>query len=370
MRGIKRLLSTTAVSALAAVSMTAISTSGASAEESILKDRKIGFVLNSKAMSVYQTPDSKAECPNGFNDGPREQFVKLYPEGQKRTVVDTQLAYESEWWGPQKEGWEPQAFKSPAGNIAIGLNLDGKVGPNDFTSPDGEKGIDNQMYRVIGCIVGWRGPEGQSRHFVKSYQQKFEYNRTMFEITEVDSLVNDPDVTVTLYRGREPLYSNAAGDFIAGGSQRIDYRWGKDFIHTVKGKIVDGVLTTEPKRVMMPESTARGVPKMDVHDWRLNLKLTETSAEGLMGGYIDIERFYNALGQNWGTHHRSYGQESLPSEYRALYRFADAVPNAEGVNTAISTSWDVKFSQVYIIHAPQQVAAGGKGPATATIPSR
>ena len=53
-----------------------------------------------------------------------------------------------------------------------------------------------------------------------------------------------------------------------------------------------------------------------------------------------------------------------------MYRFADAVPNAEGVNTAISTSWDVKFSQVYIIHAPQQVAADGKGPATATIPSR
>jgi hypothetical protein len=358
MCGIKRLLRIAAVGALAVMSVTAIGTNSVSAEDSILRDHKIGFVLNSKAMSVYQTPDSKAECPTGFNDGPREQFVKLFPEGrQQRTVVDTQLAYESEWWSPQKEGWEPQVFKSPAGNIAVGLNLDGKIGPNDFTSPDGTKGIDNQMYRVVGCIVGWRGPEGQSRHFVKSYQQKFEYNRTMFEITEVDSLVNDPDVTVTLYRGLEPLFSNAAGDFIAGGSQRIDYRWGKEFIHAVKGKIKDGVLTTDPKRVMMPESTARGVPKMDVHDWRLNLRLTETSAEGQMGGYIDIERFYNALGQNWGTHHRAYGQESLPSEYRALYRFADAVPNAEGVNTAISTSWDVKFSQVYIIHASQQVAA-------------
>ncbi|MGE0284251.1 MAG: hypothetical protein AB7P20_27040, partial [Rhizobiaceae bacterium] len=99
------------------------------------------------------------------------------------------------------------------------------------------------------------------------------------------------------------------------------------------------------------------------------LKLTETSAEGLMGGYIDIERFYNALGQNWGTHHRSYGQESLPSEYKALYRNADAIPDANGNFTAISAAWDVKFSQVYIIHAPGQVAAG-KGPVTDTKQSR
>ncbi len=366
MRGFKMLLSTTA---LAAATMIAGS---AAAEDSILKDRKIGFVLNSKAMAVYQTADAKAECPNGFNDGPREQFVKFFPESQKRTVVDTQLKYEQEWWNPTTDtSWEPQQFKQPAGNIAIGLNLDGKVGPNDFTSPDGETGIDNQIYRVIGCIVGWRGPEGQSRHFVRSYQQRFDYNRTMFEITEVDSLTNDPDVTVTLYRGRDPLFANAGGDFIGGGSQRIDYRWGKQFIHAVKGKIVDGVLMTEPKRVTMPESTARGVPKMDIHEWRLKLKLTETSAEGLMGGYIDVERFYNALGQNWGTHHRSYGQESLPSEYKALYRNADAVPDASGRNTAISAAWDVKFSQVYIIHSPQQVASkDDKGPVTSAVPSR
>ena len=354
MHGFKKLATATAIGVLAVAGVTAVGTHSASAEKPILKDRKIGFVLHSKQMAVYQTPDGKAECPNGFNDGPREQFAKFFPEGQKRTVVDTQLKYESEWWHPTTDAsWEPQPFKEPRSAISIGLDLDGKIGPNDFTSPEGEKGIDNQLYRVIGCIVGWRD-EGQSRHFVKSYQQRFDYNRTMFEITDVDSLVDDSDVTVTLYRGRDPLYSNASGDYVAGGSQRVDYRWGGQFIHAVKGKIVGGVLMTEPKRVTMPESTSRGVPKMDIHEWRLKLKITEAGAEGLMGGYIDIERFYNALGQNWGTHHRSYGQESLPSEYRALYRNADAVPDASGRNTAISAAWNVKFSQVYVIHAPQQ----------------
>ena len=32
--------------------------------------------------------------------------------------------------------------------IGEGFNLDGKIKPNDFVSPDGEKGIDNQLYRA------------------------------------------------------------------------------------------------------------------------------------------------------------------------------------------------------------------------------
>ena len=58
----------------------------------------IGYVMTNLFWSVYQTPDAKDECPNGFNDGPREQFEILFPAGQKRTVVDTQLKQEIETW--------------------------------------------------------------------------------------------------------------------------------------------------------------------------------------------------------------------------------------------------------------------------------
>ena len=43
------------------------------------------------------------------------------------------------------------------GRIADGFNLDGKIGANDFVSPDGEKGIDNALYRAWGCDAPWRG---------------------------------------------------------------------------------------------------------------------------------------------------------------------------------------------------------------------
>ena len=43
------------------------------------------------------------------------------------------------------------------GRIGDGFNLDGEIKANDFVSPDGEKGIDNALYRAWGCDAPWRG---------------------------------------------------------------------------------------------------------------------------------------------------------------------------------------------------------------------
>ena len=44
------------------------------------------------------------------------------------------------------------------GKISDGFNLDGKIKANDFVSPDGERGIDNALYRAWGCDPAYRGP--------------------------------------------------------------------------------------------------------------------------------------------------------------------------------------------------------------------
>ena len=355
----KTLLLSTAAGALLAM----LAASGVNAADAVLKDHKIGYVMVNKNVAVYQTPDGKAECPHGMNDGPREQFVRLYPDdGTKRTVLEAQLEREGEVWHPSTTLEPKLPFYEPQGNIGIGLNLDGKVGPNDLTSPDGEKGIDNQMYRAVGCVASYRGPDGSYRHFVESYMQKFDYNRTLIELTDVDNLENADNVTVTVYRGLDPLLADATGDFIAGGTNRADHRWGKEFIKKTHGRIVNGVLTTDPIDVYLPESLERGAPKQFVHAWRVRLKLTPETATGLMGGYVDVERMYNLLAQNWATHFRSYGQESLPSEYREFRKLADGYPDPKtGENTAISTGWEVKFNQVFIIHPPANVAQQDEG---------
>jgi len=329
------------------------------ADDTAPPDRRIGYALTEYYWANYQTPDGKVECPEGYNDGPREQFKILFPDdGSKRKMIDTQIARENEVWFPRTTP-ESLEFKEAQGPIAIGLNLDGTIGENDFTTPDGERGIDNQMYRAMGCIANYRGPDGTLYHFTTKYLQQHLYNRVVIELTEVDSLLNDDSVIVTTYRGRDKLMTDATGaSFIPGGSQRIDMRWGKQFIHRFQGKIVDGVLITEPGDWMFPATAAfEDTTFQYIRGAQFKLRLTPGRAEGLIGGYTDIEAFYLQLNASWSTHHQSYGQLSSQSFYRAMYRLADGYPDPEtGVNTAISSALDVKFTQVFVQHPPLEIS--------------
>ncbi len=348
---------------LTAAAITICNGSGTSADEmnSGIEDRTIGYVMTHTYWAIHQTEGAKIECPNGFNDGPREQFKILYPDnGQKQMLLDTQLEREGEIWFPSKDD-EPYPFYEAQGTTAIGLNLDGKIDANDFMSPDGDEGVDNQLYRAIGCIANYRGPDGTLYHFTNNYMQVFNYNRVLIELTDVDSLINDDDVTVTTYRGLDSLMTDATGnDFLPGGSQRVDPRWGKEFNQQFKGRIVEGVLTTDPADLTMPATAAfRDTTVQKIRDLRFKLRLTPERAEGLMAGYTDVQNFYYQLNAAWSTHLQSYGQLSSPSLYRALHRLADAYPDPlTGENTAISSTLDTKFTQVFIIHPDQQVASG------------
>ena len=316
------------------------------------KDRTIGYVMTSLYWSIYQTPDGKKECPKGFNDGPREQYAVLFPNGRKRTVVDTQLKLESETWFPSTLP-DPTPFHEATGGVSYGMNLDGKIGPNDFTSPDGEPGIDNQLFRALGCIIGFRGPDGVEYIFEPKEIRDSRFNRTMIELTGVDDLTNDNDVTVTVYRGLDRLLTDATGNQVMpGGSQRIDARFGKKFIKRLHGKIVDGVLTTEPvDELVLPWTTLDAPPTETIRDARFRLKLTPTSAEGLIGGYADVDSWYRLMLRNDSTHHLSNGQISGISLYKAMRRLADAHPDPKtGAMTAISAALDAKLVQVFIQH--------------------
>lgn len=350
----------------AAIALSACVVGGAAvandeASSAVLRDGRIGYVLTNKYWAVYQTPDGKTECPAGFNDGPREQFTKLFPDdGTKRTLLETQLARESEIYHPST-GEEPYPFHLVAGNTALGLDLDGKTDANDFVSPDGDEGIDNQLYRALGCVAGYRGPDGAIYHFENVYMQRYGVNRMMFEITDVESLVNDDDVTVTTYRGLDNLLTDATGKgFVAGGTQRVDALWGDHLVQKFKGKIADGVLTTTAADLGVPWSETFNTHTIQwMKDVRFSLRLTPEGAEGLMGGYVDVHNWNQRFIRAWSTHHSSYGQVSAPSVYKALRKLADAYPDPEtGENTAVSAAAELRFTQVYIMHPEPSEATG------------
>ena len=358
-----------AVAALAVGAGSATADTPASSDQpSVIRDGRIGYVVTHRYWAVHQTPEGKVECTRGYNDGPREQFKQLFPEdGVKRTLIDTQLMREGRQWFPDTSE-EVFTFKEAGGKVSFGMDLDGKVKDNDFVSPDGAKGIDNQLFRAIGCISNYRAPEGTVYHFENEFMRRYNSNRFMIELSGVDSLVNDGDVTVTTYRGLDALITDATGAaFIPGGTQRIDARFGKEFISSFKGKIVDGVLTTDGAPLVMPGSATFNTSTLHhFKQARFQLKLTPERAEGVIAGYVDVEAFNNHLNTSWSTHHQSYGQLSAPSLYRALRRLADGYPDEKGQMTAISSALSVKLAQVYIEHPPQQVAGSAPGTTSPT----
>lgn len=322
-----------------------------------VRDRAIGYVLTNYFFAMHAT-EQKTECPEGLNDGPVAQFNMLFPkDGKKRSVIDTELKREAEIWFPNLAP-EPFKFKEPVSAVAPGMNLDGKIGPSDFTSPDGEAGIDNQFYRVIGCIADYR-PGGSMRGFHNIYLRDRAYTRLLIELTDVDSLNDDGDVTVTTYRGLDPLPTDATGnEILANGTQRIDTR-GKIFHKRFHGKIANGVLLTEPTDLNIPIIMAHDARAfITVRDSRWKLNLTASDAKGMWGGYFDIESFYSAINITYATSHQNYGAQSAPSVYRALYRLADAHPDPQtGRNTAISAAMDVAFKQTFIQHPNKTVSS-------------
>ena len=359
---------------LAAGAVMAAAATSAWAADTALQNGTIGYIITDLHWAGYKTPDAKAECPDGKVNpwGPREQFKVLYPDDGKRTVQDTHLAFEISSWFPDADTPDRFPFYEAQGKYSTGLNLDGKVGPNDFTTPDGEPGVDNQLFRAIGCVENYRPPEGTTTFYANKAIMEERYNRMLIELTGVENLVNDSDVTVTMYRGLDELVADASGDrYVSGTTMRIDARWGGKFIQKFKGKIVDGTLITEPVPFGQIPWSSFSVPTVQkFHDMRFQLRLRPEAAVGYIGGYVDVETWYWQTMKSESTHHQSNGQTTLNSLYKILRKNADAYPDpATGRNTAISGSLEAKFVQAFIVHPPadDKIASA---PTTAAAPSQ
>ena len=323
----------------------------ASADGAAPEGRTIAYVVTNLSWALQSTPEM-TECPKGLNEGVREQFKLLFPDvsDHKHEFADTQLRRQVESYQPTVA---PDAlpFLEGQGPVAPGVDLDGVAGPEDFTSPDGERGVDNQMHRVLGCIANYRAPDGPIRFFEDEMVLRENYNRIIVQLTGVDSLADDPDVDVMIFRGRDNVLVDAGGlKALPGGTQRVDTRWGSRYIKRRHGRIEKGTLTTEP--VDLPYPWDAFYMPTDQYMWgaRLKLALTPESAEGLVAGYTDVETWYMHMLRNWSAHYQSYGKSSGPSIYKAMRRLADGVPDpATGENRAISSALAAKFTEVRVL---------------------
>jgi hypothetical protein len=382
-------LSVSALAASAARAEPAAPTAGVAAHGT----GTIALVIGDWRPALYETPHGKQECPQGFNYMLSDTYNAQYPTPEARAAHEQKFGYYTNL-GPHGENIfyfptlmkDPLPFRAAQGPTAIGLNLDGdlegkgtatSLPHGKFTSPDGEKGIDNQLYRVIGCMGGWRkggGIEGPTSIYIRSEQEP----RVMLEITGVTDEQNSPDVTVTIYRGADRVAVDSHDKLIPWLSQRIDYTMGRRYIQRLKGKIEGGVLTTEPTDVKLPYWERVGFPgDRVIKKMRLRLKLTPDGAEGLMGGYADLQNWWLMFSKTWGAMKIADIEGwSASSTFEALHQYADYKDPVTGQATGISTAYQVGFARTFIIHTPQSDAviaealSGQKKPAANAVASR
>lgn len=344
-------------SVLMAGAAVVLGAAAANAEDFVPENGTIGYIITDFEWATYLTPDGKEECKDGLNPwGPREQFKALHPEdGTKRTWRETHGAFEIAGWFPDADTPDKFPYPEITGKKGYGLNLDGKIDANDFVTPEGMPGVDNELYRAIGCLVNLRPPEGATAFYANKAVMEERWNRMLIEITNVDSMSNDDSVDVTMYRGLDNLLTDATGSkYLPGGSMRIDTKWGNKFVQHFKGKIVDGTLITEVVPYgIVPWSSFQLPTEQKFHEMRFQLKLQPDAAIGYIAGYVDVENWYWQTVKSESTHHQSYGQSTPASMYKALRKRADAYPDPKtGKNTAISAALQAKFVQAFIIHPP------------------
>lgn len=252
---------------------------------------------------------------------------------------------------------DPLPFSELTTKTGYGFNLDGTsdghattktCAHEKFTSPEGES-VDYQLARVTGCVHGFRIPDGQP-NFGSTEVVTSTINRRLIEITGVDDEMNDPDVEITIYKGRDAIVRTPVENkFVAYSSQRIDGRFPQYNGFKAHGKIVNGVLISEPFPVVLiaKGATTRDVSEYDLKDVRLRLKLTEDGAEGLLGGYESLATWWIPHSKGVTSGLSAYSSSSL---YKAFMRYADGYPDATGQCTRISVTYRVRAVRALIVH--------------------
>jgi hypothetical protein len=331
---------------------------------------EIGLVMESWYTAVYDT-EYMEECPEGIVIGNDEIWINsLSPEekalhtgGGTKQVLDTPRRPNSYLRGPNGEDvcWHPESVVDPPmrivhGKYAYGMNLDneldGQATANtckhgNFTSPDGRiSGIDNQMYRLMGCVYGYRS-EGYLEHHANRERQDESKGIILVHVTGVDDPRNDDAVSIAFYLSATALHFDSAGQIVPYGSYRpVADRYGD----TVSGRIVDGVIQTNPGDVTLPLYGNDGYTDMVFRDFQIEIEMSEDGAraKGLWAGYHPVASFWDHIQKV--QHNVPVGQYSCPAMYVAAHELADGYPDPDtGECTALSSAFTFEAVAGFII---------------------
>jgi hypothetical protein len=352
-------------------------------------DGIMGFVVDNFVAPIVP---GKESCPDGPALKLRDAYVAgLAPAERERLLrKENEKELERAWklsaFGPNDTNVcsQPDMFDHPLlhtvkSPLGWGLDLDGDGGKGaagadgcaqqDFTSPTGDKGVDNQEYRAMGCKREWRGADGMPSDQAVGMKQFYvsgEWTQVIL-LRGVDSLEHDDDVEVIYGNTPDRPFVDSKGNFLRGATFTISEAPPRHR-NVLHGKIENGILTTRPQDIALTQTWGQGGARdirgnrgvWDFREGRLRLAFQpDGTLRGMLGGYRPL--FDLIISPSLG----SAGSPLVAgidcaAELKTIRKYADGLRNpktgqCEGISSAMEVSAVPAF--VNDVPARQRTAA-------------
>ena len=359
-----------------------------------MRDGEAAFVLSHIEFALAEDAGVTGACPDGMSKNVSEIFA-LTPQG-KRRPGESDEAYAERLReggktlsvGPdgedlcmQPEVADPDPWYRTvegSGFPVDGIDLDGAdshgdgaVAPgtcphDDFAGMNGEPGVDNQFYRVVGCTHSFQ-PSGQSNSFAIGMLTGAW--GILLVVRGIDDIYNDDSVEVTFLSNADPIRLSPGREPLAYATYTADPD--PRFQATARGRIQEGVLITEPADLRFHYDLNSMLLERPLRDAQLQVTLDDAGElAGYLAGYTPVEEMYD-LQFGYRNGKTSAGElaplrlrsgsangaayvlgRTCPGAYRALYQYADAHPDPEtGKCTSISTQYRLRAIPAFVVES-------------------
>lgn len=360
-----------------------------------------GFLITKFSPAIHYG-DFKVDCPQGYELNMEQMYLATQTPAEQARLQrpENAVEYKQKWQGfadgPNGEEIcaNPEAFlddpahqlyRTVQGPHAIGLNLDGTDdgratestrAHKKFLEPGGKWFVDNQLYRALGCTAHWRGagPEGDQSirydSWLKDYNQIY-----LIQVRGVSSLENDDDVEVGFYTSKDQAAISGTGKFVADQTFYIEAnpRWQA----VTKGKIVNGVLTTEPvTELRLPWRVPiydRIEQDNEYEFFRAKVRLElakDGGLKGVMGAYQPIANAVWQARASGSGQSRGGRNRDCVSELKTLKALADGFPDpVTGEGTMISLAYNVEAVAAFVMPPKAPAALPNSSAKAAALPN-
>jgi hypothetical protein len=378
-------------------------TPAADVQTNVLQNGQAGFVVSHIAYALSKDASETGACPdgmtkgygksNGFNDIGEVFVGKPDLQRQEGEVEDKYVRriFTQVMGDPNVKnlclnpelGKPDPSFRTVTGKDvpADGIDLDGqdsrangKPAPgtcahDDFRGLNGERGIDNQFFRVVGCSKSFQSTGQSNTYEIAMYTGSWGILLTLKGVTD---LHNAKDVEVGFYANADPIQLSAAREALPNATYAMDQN--PRFRAKAHGRIVDGVLTTDPVDVRFHWEVNSIYLERPLQDARLRATFTpDGGLEGILAGYTPVEELYDfqygfrsgkdAKGNPAPLQLRagsSIGQAAVLEHtcngaYFALKQMADGHRDPKtGQCTSISTQYRIKAIPAFVVDTATQ----------------